>query len=282
MTATKLRVMTDLIERHCAHMRQRGLSENTIHDRCALLRRMDAELPMGLEEALVEELTNWLAGPAPEPGKRGWSRQTRATYYGHLMGFYEWACDERDPHLSFNPAASLGRPRVPKRVPKPVTDDELDYCLRHAGRWYLPQLLAAYGTARCCELAILRRHDINQHTVTITGKGDKTRVVPTHPLVWEAVRDLPAGRLVPGTPGEVSRNARRHFDRTGMPEVTMHRLRHWFATTALANGADLITVSLLMGHSSTRTTLAYCEISDRQRRTAILALPVLGAAPAST
>lgn len=274
MTTATLRVMTDLIERHSAHLRQRGLSDNTINDRRALLRRMDTDLPMGLEEATVEELSNWL-------GREGWSRQTRATYYGHVAGFYEWACDPRSPHLDWNPAASLTRPKVPRGLPKPVTDDELGECLRLAGRWYLAEILAAYGSARCCELATIERRDVNEHTITIVGKGDKTRVVPTHPLIWAAVRDLPPGRIVPGTAEQISKGARDQFDRTGMPDITLHRLRHWFATTALANGADLLTVSLLMGHSSTRTTVVYCEISDRQRRSAVQALPVLFA-PAST
>jgi len=273
-----IRVMTDLIERHCAHMRQRSLADNTIEDRRALLRRMDHDLPMGLEEATVEELTNWLAGP----DRRPWSRQTRATYFGHVIGFYDWACDDRDPHLSWNPAATLARPKVPKGLPKPVTDDELAECLRLAGPWYLPQILAAYGSARCCEIATLERRDVNEHTITVVGKGGKTRVVPTHPLIWATVRGLGPGRLVPGTAHDVSRGARRHFDRTGFPDVTLHRHRHWFATTALASGADLLTVSKLMGHSSTRTTVIYCEISDRQRVSAVMALPVLGTAPAST
>lgn len=271
MTGNTLRVMTDLIERHCRALAFTH-ADSTISDRRALLRRMDAELPLGLEEATVEELADWL-------GRPGWSRQTRGTYYTHIRSFYDWA--ETDGHLDWNPAASLARPRVPKGVPKPVTDDELAQALRLAGRWRTAQLLAAYGGLRCCEIAGVRREDVNVHTITVTGKGGKTRVIPTHPLIWDAVRDLPPGRLVPGTPAQVSRGARRHFDRTGMPEVTLHRHRHWFATTALANGADLLTVSLLMGHSSTRTTVVYCEISDRQRRSAVHALPVLFA-PAST
>lgn len=281
MTETKLRVMTDLIERHCRALTY-TLAENTIIKRRELLRRMDRDLPMGLEEATVEELSDWLAGPPPRRDRKGWSRQTRATYFGHMAAFYDWACDSRDPHLSWNPAAAMARPRVPKGKPKPITDDVLAEALSVAGRWYLAELLAAYASCRCCELAVIRREDVNQHTITIVGKGDKTRVVPTHPLVWEAVRDLPPGRLVPGTPATISRGARDHFDRTGMPAVTMHRLRHWFATTALENGADLLTVSKLMGHASTATTVVYCEISDRQRISAVLALPVLTSAPAST
>lgn len=265
--------MTDLIARHCAHLTARGLSDNTINSRRDLLRRMDAELPMGLEEATVEELSDWLARP-------GWSRQTRGTYFGHVKGWYDWACDPRDPHLDWNPAASLTRPRVPKGVPKPVTDDELRQALETAGRWLLPFTLAAYAGLRCCELAVIERRDVNEHTITITGKGDRTRVVPTWAPAWSLIRDR-AGRLVAGNPEQISKGARDHFDRTGQPDVTMHRLRHWFATSMLANGADLLTVSLLMGHADTKTTVRYCQISDRQRASAVAALPVLTTAPAS-
>lgn len=274
MTRTKLRVMTDLIERHCAHLRQRGLSDNTINSRRLQLRRMDAELPMGLEEATVEELSNWL-------GQEGWSRQTRATYYMHTVGFYEWACDARDPHLDWNPAASLHRPKVPKGIPKPVTDAELATALADAGKLRVATILAAYAGLRCCELATIERNDVNEHTLTIIGKGDKPRVVPTHPLVWEAVRNL-AGRLVAGTPETISKAGRDHFDRIGLPAVTLHRLRHWFASKALENGADLLTVSLLLGHASTQTTVRYCAISDGQRRSAVATLPVLTSTPASS
>lgn len=265
MAGTKLRVMTDLIGRHCAHITSRGLSDNTIEDRRALLARMDRDLPMGLELATVEELSDWL-------GRRGWSRQTRCTYYTHVKSFFDWACSAE--HLDYNPAESLTRPRVPKGIPKPVTDEEMAEILRLAGGWLVAIVLAAYAGLRCCELATIERRDINEHTLTILGKGDKMRVVPTHPLVWVEVRDL-AGRLVDGSPGQISKSARDHFDRTGMPTVTMHRLRHWFATSMLAGGADLLTVSQLLGHASTATTVRYCQISDGQRRSAIAALPVL-------
>lgn len=260
--------MTDLIERHCAHITQAGLSVNTIESRRDLLKRMDAELPMGLECATVEELTHWLA-------RDGWSRQTRATYFGHVKAFYDWACDPRRPHLDWNPAASLTRPRVPKGLPKPCTDDELADVLTHPGPLRVAVLLAAYAGLRCCELATVQRRDVNEQTVTVVGKGDKARAIPTNPVVWDTVRVLPAGRLVAGTAGQISKNLRDHFDRIGHPEVTAHRLRHWFATTLLEHGADLLTVSMLLGHAQIETTVRYTRISDRQRRSAIQALPVL-------
>jgi site-specific recombinase XerD len=274
VTKTTLRAMTDLIERHCAHMRQRGLSDNSINDRRALLGRVDQELPMGLEEATVEELSNWLA-------RAGWSRSTRATYFAHVRGFFDWATDERNPHLDWNPAASLTRPKVPQGVPKPVTDDELVEALRTAGEWRVAIILAAYAGLRCCELATVTRRDINNHTITVTGKGDKTRVIPTAEVAWKAVSGM-SGKLVVGGARDISGRARDHFEKVGLAGVTLHRFRHWFATTMLAAGVDLLTVSKLLGHASTSTTSAYCLITDGQRRSAVATLPVLTTAPAST
>lgn len=274
MPETRLRVMTDLIERHCAHLRQRGMSENTIDSRRGVLRRVDAELPMGIEQATVEELSDWLA-------RRGWARKTRARYYADVKSFFDWATDDNNPHLDWNPAASLTRPKVPAGVPKPVTDDELREALETAGEWRVAIILAAYAGLRCCELATVTHRDVNRHTVTVTGKGDKTRVIPTADLVWDTVAGL-SGQLVDGTPHQVSARSRDHFDRVGLAGVTMHRFRHWFATTMLAGGVDLLTVSKLLGHSSTATTAAYCLITDGQRRSAVATLPVLTAAPAST
>lgn len=272
MAETKLRVMTDLIERHCAHLRQRGLSDNTIDSRRDVLRRIDQELPLGLEQATVEELSDWLA-------RDGWKRKTRARYFADVKSFFDWACDDNNPHLDWNPAASLTRPKVPAGVPNPVTDDELAEALSTAGEWRVAIILAAYAGLRCCELARVQRRDVNRHTITVVGKGDATRVIPTADLAWETVSGA-SGRLVDGTARQISARARDHFDRVGLAGVTMHRFRHWFATTMLANGVDLLTVSKLLGHASTSTTSAYCLISDGQRRSAVATLPVLTSTPA--
>jgi integrase len=269
VTETKLRVMTDLIDQHLRQATAAGLSANTVTDRGRLLRRVDTDLPMGLESATVEELSDWLARPR-------WTRQTRATYYGHVRAFFEWATDPNNPHLDWNPAASLTRPKVPQTVPKPVTDDELREALRTAGPWLVPITLAAYAGLRCCELAGIERRDVSEETVMVVGKGDKPRPIPTAGQVWDLVRPLPGGKLIGfDDPRLVSQRAREHFARVGLPGVTMHRFRHWFATTMLANGVDLLTVSKLLGHTSTTTTAVYCLITDGQRRSAICTLPVL-------
>lgn len=265
----------DLIEMHLQHLRAAGMADNTIDDRRKLLHRLNCELPMGLEQATVEELADWLA-------REGWSVQTRATYYGHIRGFFVWACDPLNPRLDYDPSRSLSRPKVPAGVPRPVTDAELAYALEESTEpWRRRVLLAAYAGLRCVELASIRRQDITVTNLTITGKGGKTRVVPTWPEIWRTVHPLPPGVLDTRNADCISRDAGPYFDRIGLPEITMHRFRHWFATTALANGADLRTVQELMGHASPATTAIYCQITDEQRRTAIAALPILTTARTS-
>lgn len=268
--------MTDLIDAHLAHIKAAGYAANTIDDRRKVLLRVNVDLPMGLEQATVEELADWL-------GRDEWSKQTKATYYGHVRGFFTWACNPRAPRLDYDPSASLTRPRVPQTVPRPVADAELAYALEVAVEpWRLMVLLAAYAGLRCLELATVRREDFSVINITVTGKGGKTRVVPTWPDVWRAVQPLPAGLVNPGwTADGIARDAGAYFRSIGLPGVTMHRFRHWFGTNLLrpkaqgGAGADLRTVQELMGHASPATTAIYTQISDEQRRTAIAALPAL-------
>ena len=266
----------DLIEMHLKHLRAAGMADNTIDDRRKLLHRLNCELPMGLEQATVEELADWLA-------REGWSVQTKATYYGHINGFFTWACDPLTPRLDYNPAASLTRPKVPAGVPRPVSDAELAYALdATADEWRRMVLLAAYAGLRCIELASIRKEDITVTNITIRGKGGRARVVPTYMDIWRDVHPLPAGLVNPGrTAEQISREAGAYFDKLGLEGVTMHRFRHWFGTNLLRHGADLRTVQELMGHSSPATTAIYCQITDEQRRTAIAALPVLTTARTS-
>lgn len=273
--AANHRDVTNWIARHVAHMQSAGLADDTIEDRALVLRRLDRELPMGLIEATVEELEDWLARP-------DWCNQTKATYFGHLVGFYRWAADpNRYPHLSYDPSLSLTRPKVPQGVPRPVTDEQLATILdRITGRWRIYCLLAAYAGLRACEIAVIRREDITETDLRTRGKGGKTALIPTHPAIWEAVKDLGPGPIAVRESGRkvtarwVSGRTAYHLRAIGVP-TSLHPLRHWFATSALSNGANLRVVQELMRHSSPATTAVYTQIADEQRRVAVQALPVL-------
>lgn len=266
--------MTDLIDAHIAHIRAGGYAGTTTADREELLRRMDRDLPMGLDQATTEELADWLARP-------GWSAETRATYYTHLRGFYTWACHPNSPILDWDPSAGLIRPRRPDAEPRPCTDAELAHILDHAvmpyGTW---ARLAAFGGLRCCEISVIDRVDITSAALHLRGKGGVLATVPMHPEIWRVVEPLPPGpvaRDIDGTrltPGQVSTRAGEYFRRHLHLRVSMHKLRHWYGTNLLRSGANIRVVQKNMRHKTLATTARYTAVTDREREIAVAALPV--------
>lgn len=299
-----MKIIHPWIERYRDHLVASGRFEpTTIGDRCELLYRLNDELPLGVLEATVEEIEHWMAS-GRTPARNGrpstpWSRQTRATYYGHLTGFYRFAADpNRNPHLSYDPSTSLSRPKVPEGVPNPCENEELAAILASArGRYQLYCRLSAYAGLRAIQICNLMREDVTEERLTVLGKGGKTISIPTHPMIWEAVRDHPRGPLAIGSgargkrvplpgirskPGPLATATGREIRRVlGYPGVSLRNLRHWFATTLLleeefgGSGANLRTVQELMGHSSPSTTAVYTRVVGKQRRIAVSALPPL-------
>lgn len=278
--------MTDLIEGHLRRCRLAGFSRITRTDREELLRRLDAELPLGLREATTEELQDWLI----QPKKRGGgdrSLKTLETYYDHVVGFY------RDPvvgeEIGWDPSAGLVRPKVPQGLPKPATEDEVARAYADLPRPYdLYAMLAGDEGLRAGEIARLHREDVTEELVRIDeGKGGKSRTVPTHPELWRRIRLVQPGRIAllgsgqVMTPTQMSLRMSYRLGKIGLPHLTLHCFRHRFATMMLrpkelgGAGADLLTVSVLMGHSNPNTTKIYCLITDEQRRLAVNALPAL-------
>lgn len=262
--------MSKLLPIHLTHIRAAGYTAATIRDRKRLLAIADTQLPGGIDTPTTEELATFLAHD-------GWSPATRRTYYSHLRSFYRWACASKPAYLDWDPSSALTPPRDPTGVPHPVTDSELrDALARSSGHWRLVITLAAYAGLRRADICHLRREDVTADTIRIErGKGGKSAVLPTHPEIWRLVEPMPPGRLVRAADHNMSRYARRHFDAIGMPEVHLHRFRHYFATALLRGGADVRVVQSLMRHSSLQTTARYLDIADGQRRLAISTLPVL-------
>lgn len=280
--------MTALIDAYLRHAQAKGHSKQTIKDRGKLLHRLDRVLPMGLCQATIEELEDFLAGP-----DEGWAAETRATYYTTITGFFRWACDPRNPRLSYDPAESLSRPPVPAGVPKPASEQQLQAALAVPAPWNAAVALAAYASARCCEVARLDRDDITETAVRFFGKGGKVRVVPTHQVVWAIVAKLPPGPLIvreqhPDRPADgeyVSDRTRAVFRRAGMPGLSLHWFRHRFATMALrprehgGAGASVRVVQELMGHATVATTARYTATTEGERHDAVVTLPSYGPTP---
>lgn len=265
--------MSYLIPAYVEHLRAGDKSERTVTERREVLQRLHNDLPFGLGFAATEQLEAWLGQP-------GWSRWTRITYAKHIRAFYRWAT--RMEYLDGDPAAELPRPKAPRLVPKPVTDVELAAALHSPEPWYTAIVLAAYAGLRAEEIGRAQREHVNEDLLYVpNGKGGEPGVVATHPFLWETVGERPAGALVldrfgrPVTGRWLSINARAHFDALGMPDVHLHRFRHWFGSKIQAEYHDLRVTQECLRHASVTSTQGYTMVTGKQRAAAVSMLPVL-------
>lgn len=269
----------DLIDDYMAYLRETDHTDETIRTYRRTLIVANRELPFGLERANENELKAWV-------WREGLKPSSRANYLCAITGFFAWAVDHADI-LTLDPTRRIKTPRVPPRLPRVAASEDVARIMRQAADPYLLWAkLAAYQNARCVEIFRLHReHITKRHTTIHRGKGDKPRVVPTHPTVWAAVADLPPGPLVTGYDhqNEVSRDfidyLRRKLDLHG---VSLHRLRGWWATMGYRRTKDLVAIQRGMGHSKPSVTAGYIDVSDTELQTVIDGLPVFGPDVAET
>jgi len=222
-------------------------------------------------------------------------RSSTARALSALRGFFKFL-DRRG--LVRNAAlAAVKTPKLPKSVPKPLTaidaDATLDLAEQEEARapWIgmrdLAVLTLLYGCGlRISEALGLKRRDapLAPGTITVTGKGSKTRQVPVLPQVAEAVQAYLAAcpwRLAPGdalfvgarggplNPRLIQKKMQELRIALGLPDTaTPHALRHSFATHLLAAGGDLRAIQELLGHASLTTTQRYTAV-DAERLIAV-------------
>jgi integrase/recombinase XerD len=268
-----------LIEEYLDELRSMGRSEETIRYTRTTLHQADRadQFELGLCLASRNEVQAWLRRPT-RGGKR-LAPNTLANNFDRLRGFFRWAHGQGK--LDWDPMASLTPPGRPKGVPRPVTDDQLALIVasvRHAIR--IAALLAAWEGMRAGEIARIDREDITPGGVIVYGKGGRQRVVPTHPLVAAEVASLAPGNLmaqlgVRPAAQAVTSTSGYEFGKLGL-DVTLHQLRHWFATTLINAGWSTRVVQVLLGHASVATTEVYTEVAGHNLGQAVAGLPSLG------
>jgi integrase/recombinase XerD len=229
---------------------------------------------------------------------QGLAKSTRARRLSAIKQLYRFAFEEG--WRTDNPAIQIAGPGQDKRLPKVLSEDEVDQLLdaaRHSGRntsdqlrnTCLMELLYATGM-RVSELVSLRvsaaRGD--PRLLLIMGKGGKERLVPLSDparealAAWLVQRDkTDEAAQAKGKPASIylfpSRGSAGYLTRhrfyllikefaltagVDPSKVTPHTLRHAFATHLLANGADLRAIQTMLGHADVATTEIYTHVLE--------------------
>lgn len=258
-----------LIDLFLDSLRAAALSKETITLRRYHLVRVQRDLGP-LEDLTREDLIEFMA-------TEGWSREYRRSMRASLRKFYAWA--ERVGAVEEDPAKDLPhiQPRPP--MPRPTPSTALEQALQHSSeRVHLMIRLASEAGLRRAEVAGISHEDLLEDlggwSLRVHGKGDKERIVPLSDSLAREVRSAMRERwLFPNglgghlTPGHVGKLVSAE-----LPEgITMHTLRHRFATRVYAASSDLLATQQLLGHSSPATTQNYVRI-DGQRLRAVAAL----------
>jgi integrase/recombinase XerD len=296
--------MQNLVEDFLQYLRnERGQSENTQKTYAGLLGRFVAwaeahhladwqqvRLPH-LMDFLQHERARALAG-APEDSTRRLSSESVYLQIAALRAFYRFA--ENEKLLPANVAENLSFPRRWRRLPKALTDDEINRLLRPIPPETPSSLcdqavleLAYASGLRLAELRGLRLEQLQLEAgfINVIGKGNKERVVPVgRPAIEALHRYLDAGRprlVTPRTPSQVFLTKRgtpfsavtlwgrikRRVRLAGIERnVTPHMLRHSFATHLLEHGADLRVIQELLGHAQISTTEVYTHVAGNRLR----------------
>nr|WP_281422923.1 site-specific tyrosine recombinase XerD [Thaumasiovibrio subtropicus] len=269
---------------------ERGLADNTIsayrHDLSTFLTYLENN-----QLTLMTVVSADLVGYQAWMQKKEYEQTSKARMISALKRVFQYL--HREKLRNDDPSALLQSPKLPKRLPKDLTESEVEALLNAPDERdpielrdrAMLELLYATGL-RVTELVSLTTENVSlrQGVVRVVGKGNKERLVPMgeDAIDWME-RFLQQGR--PQLMGEVSgdvvfpsRRAKqmtrqtfwhriKHYAQRAnidSDRLSPHVLRHAFATHLLNYGADLRVVQMLLGHSDLSTTQIYTHVATER------------------
>ena len=282
MTQSK-QTISPLRQRMLDDMRMRKLSPKTQTGYIRAVKRLAGYLHRSPDTATVEDLRRYqlhLVDHGISPVS------LNATLTG-LKFFFEVTADRPEA------MAKMHTVRVPRTLPVVLSRDEAARLIAAApGLKYQAALSVAYGAGlRASEVVGLKVGDIDGERKTLRveqGKGRKDRYAMLSPVLLERLRAWwriahAQGKLLEGGwlfPGQNSLNplSTRQLNRAVHAAaseaeidkcVSMHTLRHSFATHLLEQGVDIRVIQVLLGHKQLETTALYAQVATEVLREVI-------------
>jgi site-specific recombinase XerD len=251
-----------------------------------------------LEEINTEMIRNFFYHGRIE---KKWQANTFLIYHKSLKSFFEWCVKEK--LLTTSPLIDIDKPKLDKKIPPKLTKQQAMKILEVAYNYpYKYRFLRArnhailstfiFSGVRKQELINLNYTDIDLQNLSLfvrQGKGGKDRIIPIcYTLADSLQRYLTERkrlkRTCPGfftslfknmglTINGLNKMFKEIVPATGL-KFSPHKLRHTFATLMLEGGADIFSVSKMMGHSDIKTTTIYLAASAEHLRGEMMKHPM--------
>lgn len=277
-------VPSEYIDKYLKYLEfERKLSNNTIKSYFNDLKNFDLFFKGKLNNLVYEDMRKYI-GSLQDKDSR-----TISHYITVINSFYTFLVN--DGYIIENPCANLAAPKLPKKLPNYLTEDEIEkllninlitpYDYRNKA---MMELLYATGLriTELCNLKIVDI-DINNCFIRVMGKGKKERIVPVTDLALKyltiyvteyrniILKDKISDYLfISNSLTNISRQGffkiiKKECKRAGITKnVSPHVLRHSFATHLLKHGADLRIIQELLGHEDISTTQIYAHLVNEK------------------
>jgi len=288
MTATTPAI-SPLRQRMLDDMRMRKFGDKTQLDYVRAVRNFTKYLRRSPDTASVEDLRNYQLHLVDH----GISPASLNSAISGLKFFYSVTLDRGDLVAKMQPV------HLPRKLPVILSREEVRRLIAAAGNLKHQTALAlAYGTGlRVNEVVTLKVGDIDSQRMTLRveqGKGQKDRYAMLSPVLLERLRVwwrvaraqgkmLDGGWLFPGlnpirplSARQLNRAIHTAADEAGIEKhLSMHSLRHAFATHLLEQKVDIRLIQVLLGHKKLETTALYAQVATEILREIVSPLEML-------
>jgi site-specific recombinase XerD len=268
--------VTPLRQRMLEDMRMRKFEPRTQEAYVRAVRKLAAYLHRSPDTATVDELRDFQLHMVDS----GTSPVTLNATLSGLRFFFDVTVGRQEVMVRMQPV------KLPRSLPVVLSPQEVSRLIAAASNVkHQAALSLAYGTGlRASEVVNLKVTDVDSQRMTLRveqGKGRKDRYAMLSPVLLQRLRTwwriahaqgrmLPGGWLFPGmnptdalTTRQLNRAIHDAADAAGIHKrVSMHTLRHCFATHLLESEVDIRVIQVLLGHKRLETTTAYTHVAN--------------------
>ena len=275
--------LQDWIRRFTDHLAQRNLSRHTASNYARDLESLAAWCAKQGVQDWAQLDVHHVRAFVSQRHRQGLAPKSLQRLLASIRAFYKFL--EGEGAARKNPAVGLRAPKAAKRLPDTLDADQTARLMQISGDdpetvrdRAIMELLYSSGL-RLAELVSARLTDLqlSEGLITVTGKGNKTRIVPVGRMALQAIAAWLKVRGELAKPGDATlfvsvrggplppRTVQARLKKWGIAQglqqgVHPHLLRHSFASHVLESSGDLRAVQELLGHANISTTQIYTHL----------------------